>query len=247
MIYLFDIDLNTAVDIIRDSKISQVCSKKDPNKLHPKETDTTIFYNYHFRKVLETLPGKTYPNKKMSKLCGDRIDQLTLLDNITKYPSEKEMFKKVSGTYFLKPDKIYKVGNDHQGNNKYTFPETKSIKIYHENLIIEEFAQGRSIRVLFIGNEMFFVEQVSEHKIKNIDPEEILIEPIKELEEDALNIKKFLDDNDYISPTIGLDYVYSESKTIFLELNDMCGVPEKLQPIFKKELQRIVDELSQKT
>ena len=157
MVYLFDIDINTAVDIIRDSKISQVHIVKDPNKLKPKDTDTTIFYNFHFRKVLRTLSGNVYPNKKMSELCEDRIDQLQILDKVTKYPSEKEIHKKkVSGKYFLKPDKIYKVGNEHQGNNKYTFPETKSIKIYHENLIIEEFITGRSIRVLFIGNEMFF-------------------------------------------------------------------------------------------
>lgn len=242
MVYLFDIDINTAVDIIRDSKISQVHIVKDPNKLKPKDTDTTIFYNFHFRKVLRTLSGNVYPNKKMSELCEDRIDQLQILDKVTKYPSEKEIHKKVSGKYFLKPDKIYKVGNEHQGNNKYTFPETKSIKIYHENLIIEEFITGRSIRVLFIGNEMFFVEQVSRHKIKNIEPEEYLIKPIKKLEKDALIIKKFLDDNGYISPTIGLDYVYSDSKIIFLELNDMCGIPNQLQKIFKKELQRIVDE-----
>ena len=241
MTYLFDIDLTTSVDLIRDSKISEVHVIKDPNKLKPKESDTTIFYDFHYRKVLQSLSGKVYPNKKMSNLCEDRIEQLKVLDKITKYPSEKEMYTKVSGKYFLKPDKIYKVGNDHQGDNKYTFPETTSIKIYYENLIIEEFVIGRSIRVLFIGNEMFFIEQDSKHKIKNIDPEEFLIEPIKELEEDALNIKKFLDDNEYISPTIGLDYVYSKDKIIFLELNDMCGIPNQLQKTFKKELQRIVN------
>lgn len=239
MIYLIDLDTKTHLNLIRDLPLGSVKHFRNSNKAKPTENDLTIFYNFHERKHLQTLKGTIYPNKLMAKLCEDRIDQLTILDQITSYPAKRDMFKNLTKHITTEPDKIYKVGNNHQGKDKYTYPETKKFSVYHENLIIEEFINGRSIRVLFIGNKMFMIEQTSEHKIKNIDPEEFLIEPIKELKDDAEKIKNFLDENNYISPTIGLDYVYSENKSIFLELNDMCGFPDELQKEFESTLKEI--------
>lgn len=241
---LFDLPIKISTELIKHFPHGTIQPYSDPNKVlkYSQPNDLIIFYNYHYRKILKQLDN-TLPNKKISELCTDRINQLLLLDTITSYPTKKEFYKNHSGIITLTPNLMYKVGNEQQGKDKYYFPETKSIKLYRENLIIEELIQGRSIRILFIGNQSFAVEQFSNTLLKNVNTyKEEIITPPKELLEDAIRIKTFLDKNEYFSPTIGLDYIYSENKIGFLELNDMCGIPEQLEETFIKHLKEIISD-----
>lgn len=239
---LFDLPIKISTELIKHFPHGTIQPYSEPNKVlkYSKPTDLIIFYNYHYRNILKQLDN-TLPNKKMSELCTDRINQLLLLDTITSYPTKKELYKNISRKITLEPNLMYKVGNEQQGKDKYYFPETKVIKLYHQNLIVEELIQGRSIRILFIGNQLFAVEQFSNSLLKNVNTyKEEIITPPKELLEDALRIKEFLDKNEYHSPTIGLDYIYSENKIGFLELNDMCGIPEQFEETFIEHLKEII-------
>lgn len=239
---LFVLPIKISTELIKHFPHGTIQPYSDPNKVlkYSKPSDLIIFYNYHYRKILKQL-NNTLPNKKMSALNEDRINQLLLLDTITNYPTKKEFYKNISRKITLQPDLIYKVGNEQQGKDKYFYPETKILNIYHKNLIVEELIHGRSIRILFIGNQPFAVEQFSNNLLKNVNTyKEEIINPPKELLEDALRIKTFLDKNEYFSPTIGLDYIYSENKIGFLELNDMCGIPEQLEETFIEHLKEII-------
>lgn len=241
MIHLFGIDINTRVKLITEFG-NKIRFYSDCNKIKPEENDLVIFSDYRFRKTLLKYSCEMLPSKEMVNLITDRIDQLNILDKITKYPLKRNCYKKFTGKIYLKEGFIYKVGNEHAGNGKYIFPATRSVNVYHDNLIEEEFVKGRSIRVLFLQDDVFFVEHLNENPIKNIDPEEIIIEPIKELLEDALNIKKFLDENKCFSFTLGIDYIYSEEKIGLLEVNDMCGIPEQLQTDFESMMIKMIGE-----
>lgn len=237
----FDLPISINSKLIKD--ISNLYFSSDVNKIKKNYEfgDIVLFYNYSYRKSLYDFEN-VYPNAIMSDMCRNRIEQLNKLDSITKYPLNRKLLKDYTGFINLEENKIYKVGNAHQGKDKYTYPEDKKLRTYHEDVVIEEFVNGRSIRILFIGDRIFGIEHISDNKIKNINPEEIIIDPPNELIEDAKTIKNYLDQIGAKSLTIGIDYVYSDSKIGFLELNDMCGVPDELNEIFVNEIKNLMKE-----
>ncbi len=238
---IFDLPISITSKLIKDIPNLYFSSSINKIEKNYNKDDLVLFYNYSYRKSLYKFENVN-PNHTMSKLCENRIDQLTILDTITKYPLTRTLLKDHSGFINLEENKMYKVGNTHQGKDKYTFPEDKKLRVYHEDLVVEEFITGRSIRILFIGDNIFGIEHISDNKIKNINPEEIIIDPPKELIEDAKTIKNYLESINAKSLTIGIDYVYSKDKIGFLELNDMCGIPEELNETFINEIIKLTKE-----
>lgn len=237
----FDLTISINSKLIKDIPNIYFSSSINKIKKNYEYGDIVLFYNYSYRKSLYDFEN-VYPNAIMSDMCRNRIEQLYKLDSITKYPLNRKLLKDYTGFINLEENKIYKVGNSHQGKDKYTYPEDKKLRTYYEDVVIEEFINGRSIRVLFIGDNIFGIEHISNNKIKNINPEEIIIELPEELIEDAKRIKHYLDSIGAKSLTIGIDYVYSEDKIGFLELNDMCGIPDQLNEIFVEEIKKLMKE-----
>lgn len=154
---------------------------------------------------------------------------------------DRFIIEKAKGRIYLEDDSVYKVGNSHQGESKYRYCDKDFINLYGESLIIEEFIEGRSLRVLWIGETPIVIEHVNDYWIKNVNPDQEIVyrdvSQFSEIVEDSRNILKSLQGT---SPTIGFDYVVG-NKTGLLEINHICGLPddEMVVNMFADEVLRL--------
>ena len=217
------------------------------------ENDIFIIFNWGkgARKVQMQLREKSsnqFPDVDFSLFVYDKINQLRTLDTLTKFPLERvflenDKYQTVRTPRLTNSGKVVvKVGNDHQGMNKFLYIPGKSFQT-KEPVIFEEYLDhARSLRVAVIGEKktVFLIEHQNSdialekpHTawIKNIDPIETVysyeerymlsIPNIDDIIEDALHIAKT-----YNQHFIGCDYVINSHKTGLLEVNDMIGLPD---------------------
>lgn len=209
-----------------------------------KENDMIIFYGWgkgHIKckKVLVEKGVKILPDGELSLWLGNKIKQAQYIDTITKFPLERKYIESENNNLnsYKTPrvgknlQIVVKIGNSHQGLNKYLKMENCKV-ITKESIIFEEYVENaRSIRILMINNDVYIVEHEGIDWIKNTNPQEytynysdrhkLNIKNIDEIIEDAKVIKEDLKMN-----YCGLDYVVGKNKTGLLEINDMIGLPD---------------------
>ncbi len=209
-------------------------SVRNLQKLRKYDTEDNVifFYNYRYRKELQKLTkAKIYPNIIASNLCKSRCDQVKFLENF-EGRLDRTILYDYRGSLNFENGKVYKVGNNHQGRDKYLGGVDKSQFFFGDTIVVEPFISGRSFRFLYIGNSLFVIEQKSETWLKNVDTtEEIVLqefevphfEYMKKICSDILAEFEKLGAE---SITWGFDFVVNEETAYLLEFNDMCGMPE---------------------
>lgn len=267
MIYAYGLERELFMYLYKELPIyptNTIKNIKNNSKLRKlvKPNDLVLFWGWgegdrKLQKDLIEMGIKLFPEGKTSIFLGDKINQLKLIDTITKFPLNRIMYKgdnKILKEY-LTPNinnnkVVLKIGNAHQGENKYLKNENDLVRT-KENIIFEEYLENaRSIRILLITdkNEDIFIVDYIPKKYKqystennwigNIDCENIVynyenrylinIDNIDAIIEDALKIKKYLK-LDYL----GIDYVVNSHKTGILEVNDMIGLPDNEEVLCK--------------
>lgn len=206
--------------------------------------DMVIFYGWSngdikCKKALLNKGVKVFPDGELSLWLGDKVTQMKYIDKITMFPLDRNYIVNESGDLITHKtpqvgndsNVVVKIGNSHQGLNKYLKKENYIVRT-RENVIFEEYLKdSRSIRILMIEDTTYIVEHKDDGWIKNTNPEEIVysfdnrhdmeIANIDEIIQDARTIQKDLN-MDYC----GLDYVVGKDKTGLLEINDMIGLPD---------------------
>lgn len=263
MIYSYGMERFLYQYLLTHLPINSIRNIHDNNKLRKlvKPNDLVLFWGWgkgdrKLQRDLVNMGVKVFPDGEKSLFLGDKIEQLTFVDKITKYPLERIMFKgdgKTLNEYrtpkLESSEKVVlKVGDEHQGSGKY-LKNVGNLVRSRENIIFEEFIDNaRSIRILLITDkkeDTFVVDYIpqkySKYNIEtrwigNVDCDNITynyndrnlinILEIDKIIEDALNVKKQLN-LDYV----GIDYVINEDKIGLLEVNDMIGLPEDSEEV----------------
>lgn len=247
MIYLIDFEIKAKSAIIKRAnsdihftfatQIHRIFKKLLP-------IDIVFAFNYKDSQGFEKLYStgiKTYPSQQLTQLCSDRIANVEFIDAVSKFPMRREIIKDTWRKLYLKDGFVYKVGNDHQGQSKYRKCDREYINLYNENVVVEEFIEGRSLRVLWIGDSPIVIEHVNDYWIKNVNPDHELVYDnvslFSEIIEDSRNILKHISGQ---SPTIGFDYIVGD-KIGLLEINNVCGLPdsEMVVNMFADEVLRL--------
>lgn len=233
------------------------------SKLPVTNQDIFVIFNWGkgARKIQQELLKKRanqYPDVEFSLLINNKIKQLQTLDAMTKYPLERifvenHTYQTITTPTLSNSAKVVtKIGNDHQGINKFLYTPGKQFKT-KESVIFEEFVDdARSLRVAIIGEDqtVFLIEhQNSEHAldnpktawIKNMHPIETVYSYEERYELNIPNIDDIIEDTrkiatKYKQSFLGVDYVIAPHKTGFLEANDMIGLPAE-ERIFETALQ----------
>lgn len=209
-----------------------------------KKGDMVIFYGWgkgHIKckKVLIERDVKILPDGKLSLWLGDKVKQAQYIDTITKFPLKRMYIENESNDLnsYKTPSVgenfqiVVKIGNSHQGLNKYLKRENHEV-ITRENIIFEEYIENaRSIRILMIENDVYIVEHEGIGWIKNTNPQEYTYNYSDRHKLNIKNIDKIIEDAKFIKENLkmdycGLDYVIGENKTGLLEINDMIGLPD---------------------
>lgn len=207
-------------------------------------SDTVLFFNFKHNKLYDRLLSNgvnLFPYHDFVHFVRNRATQLKVIDTITKYPLKREYIESHTGRIFSRSDlPILKVGYSHQGDGKYKWPSQHNKTCYNDPVVFEEFVQNhRAIRVLIIESDIFVIEQINDHWIKNQYPiDEIVyhfniesertiadIPHIEDIIRDACTIKEFCK-----TPLIGVDYAVGD-KIGLLEVNDMVGMPKSIAAI----------------
>jgi hypothetical protein len=247
MLYLIDFEIKAKAAIIKRTdpdihftfatQIHRIFKKLLPS-------DIVFAFNYKDSQGFEKLYSegiKTYPSQQLTQLCLDRIVNVEFIDSVSKFPMQREIIKDAWRKLYLKDGFVYKVGNDHQGQSKYRKGDKEFINLYNENVVIEEFIEGRSLRVLWIGDSPIVIEHINDYWIKNVNPSQEIVHKgvseFAEIIEDSRNILKNINGQ---SPTIGFDYVVGD-KIGLLEINHVCGLPDNQMVIdmFADEVLRL--------
>jgi hypothetical protein len=141
---------------------------------------------------------------------------------------------------------VVKVGDEHQGKGKYlcAYNELSTGFLLGlakgKDVVVEPYVQGRSIRALVLGSQVYLVEQKSEYWIKNQGTysEEVLPhDSLELLVDDALYISNKLGIG-----LLGIDYQVSgkDPRDILpLEINVMPGIPDLMED------QAVLDQIRQ--
>lgn len=129
---------------------------------------------------------------------------------------------------------VMKWGNAHQGKDKrqVTFPHLNLPfnALPRENVILEPFVEGRSIRILVINGKIWKIEHVNRKNwIKNIDPDEEILNPLgvsQIIIDQALRVAQH-----HNLGLVAVDFQVGVLKTVKdqilpLEINIMPGIPE---------------------
>lgn len=209
-----------------------------------KKGDLVIFYgwgNGHIKCKKELIERgiKILPDGELSLWLGNKVKQAKYIDTITQFPLERVYIENEmdSLSSYKTPsfgeslNTVVKIGNSHQGLNKYLKKENATI-ITKDNVIFEEFIEdARSIRILMIDNDVYITEHKAIGWIKNDNPEEFTYTYSNRYEMNIDNIDKIIRDAQTIRKDLnmdycGLDYVIGKNKTGLLEINDMIGLPD---------------------
>lgn len=127
-------------------------------------------------------------------------------------------------------DWVMKWGNAHQGKDKRLVTRPKDnlrlSTLPKEEIILEPFVPGRSIRILIIQGKVWKIEHVNRKNwIKNVDPEQELINP-EGVPQEMIN-QAMAVSTKYNLDLVGVDFQLGKDGQIFpLEINVMPGVPE---------------------
>lgn len=246
MLYLIDFEMKAKAAIVKRAnpdihftfatQIHRIFKKLLPS-------DIVFAFNYKDSQGFEKLYStgiKTYPSKSLNQLCSDRISNVQFIDSISKFKMNREILNDV-GRIYLKDGFVYKVGSYHQGQSKYRKCDKEFINLYNESVVVEEFIEGRSLRILWIGDSPIVIEHINDYWIKNVNPDHELVYDdvslFSEIIEDSRNILKHISGQ---SPTIGFDYVVGD-KIGLLEINHVCGLPDNQMVIdmFADEVLRL--------
>lgn len=247
-IYLIDIETDSDILsklIVRVPKEYRTLISKKAKQYIIKEAtfgDSALIFNYtpNYRNAISQmyLQGcNVIPSYDLSELCRDRIKCTKFIEDLSRCYIEREYYHSGRNEFVkFEPGWVYKLGNCHQGINKYIHTDIGK-NLWNEDYIKERFIEGRSFRVLLIGSSVFVIEHTNSNTwIKNINPDEEIIytDPLNQLSND-FNVSKMIDDAKYIkrhcarnglvSPTFGFDYVANNKDVCLLEMNDMCGLP----------------------
>lgn len=118
---------------------------------------------------------------------------------------------------------VIKEGNEHQGEDKYLTSDKYNF-VYGTSYVVEPYVEGRSVRVLIIGKDVFKIEHINSNNwIRNINPEEEITDAHipREVIADAQQIAKELK-----LGLVGIDYQIGRSQYLPLEINIMPGCPD---------------------
>lgn len=125
---------------------------------------------------------------------------------------------------------VMKWGDSHQGKDKrlVTKPSINlpPQALPKEELILEPFVEGRSIRVLIINGKVWKIEHINRKNwIKNVDPEEEILNP-NGVPQEMIN-QTMAVSTKYSLDMIAVDFQLGKDGRIFpLEINVMPGIPE---------------------
>jgi hypothetical protein len=260
MIYSFDLYNKVYTDLLTHLPQGNIKRISQLSKLRKliQTNDLIILFNWgngarNFQKEIvdNNIQLHTFPNFNTSLLMGDKIKQLTKVNNITKFPLERlyiENSTRELKDYYVptlenSKNVVVKIGDEHQGESKYLKEPNQLIKT-RENIVFEEFIENaRSIRVLIFKDrieDIFIIEHINSDIaklnketswIKNINPIEYVYDYAERYNSNIRNIDDIIQDailimKSYNIEYVGVDYVVSENKTGLLEINDMIGLPD---------------------
>lgn len=244
--YVVDFDIAVKAELIRLG--SGLVFAASISKLTDRVTadDIVFAFDYRDHHGLETLRqtgAVVYPKPDIDALCRSRAENVRFIDAQSKYAMQRQVLEKTSRRFVLEEGLVYKVGDDHQGHGKYRRCDCSVLNVYNQSVVIEEYIEGRSIRVLRLGPVPVVIEQRNQHWIKNSgDVTEIVHTdhaPFRGIIEDSRKIAALFPNS---SPTLGFDYVVGAERTGLLEINHVCGLPhdQGVVRLFAQEVQRLV-------
>lgn len=170
-------------------------------------------------------------------MFSSRITMTQFVDKHSHYPAERD-YVRIKGSFVATVPRlkrslqvVAKVGEAHQGQNKYLLYPGQVLHV-RDSVIFEEFVPDAiSIRVLIIGDKTYVLEYQDDPEnprplgkewIKNINP---IIKLVKNREAD----QSFIHDTLALSQILGydylgVDYVVSKDRSICLEVNPFPGI-----------------------
>lgn len=116
---------------------------------------------------------------------------------------------------------VLKVGTDHRGIGKYLIKSRQDWPDFKDLATVEPYFEGKSVRVLIIGDDIFGIETVNNSSwIKNSPGGDMIEYKLNdELIEHAIKVSKLFD-----LDVAGVDYIVNDDGFHFLEINQYPGL-----------------------
>lgn len=193
-------------------------------------------------------------------IIGDKKRTFSILNRYNIFPLKRSFYDNVKEVS-IKEKMVLKIGNEHQGKGKYivnnlkelinTLKKNKKIlKKYHNVFMLEEFINNaRSIRIIKMEDEIFIVEQINNHWLKNVIVDDSFSEVVWSYSERKDSKIKNIDDiikkTEFISSVIksdyvGVDFVVTDDRVGLLEVNDMIGIPDD-ERVFNTQMKYFIN------
>jgi hypothetical protein len=202
--------------------------------------DAVIYYSYFenalaFRKAIALSGVPSFPNVGATILHDDKELSLIYRSNVASAPPFKRRGYVPAGVGVTFPEsRVVKQGNGHCGENKFRIPRS-SLFAPDVDSMLETFHEGKSYRVLVIGDQTWTILYESEDWRKNVGGTQTLIprkgdvpnpfEPLYAAHAKELGLA-----------VAGFDFIRGEDKDLHdLEVNCYPGIPPFAEKAFLEE------------